>query len=368
MLKPFIGLALVLLSVRGLVNSAPTRIDLPAQEARPHLTVQDVSQRQGAASGDSASELELAEAYWRGSGVPENRAKAVEWYEKAAEHGSAEAQDFLGEIYMTGDIMPKNEKAAVSWYKKAARSGNVNAMFNLGVYYYNGDGVGVNDGLSYAWFTLAKEGGAKEAAAAVQRAESELKDWQITDSLKQIAQMYEKNGDMPENQAEAARWWLKAAARGDQDAQLQIANKLPNGQGVTQDFTQARHWCEEAAKVTVRGEYCIGFIYQRGLGVTADAKEARKRYEFAGKRGDGPSAKALAQMELAGEGGKVDRIDACVQYARLAWMGDNDAIQTLRHLKKQMSTRDWKKVQEQLRTFRIDPKKLDAMLMNVAGQ
>ncbi|MEY3876557.1 MAG: hypothetical protein RLZZ191_240, partial [Pseudomonadota bacterium] len=40
--------------------------------------------------------------YANGDGVPENDAKAVEWYTKAADQGHAEAQNNLGGMYSDG--------------------------------------------------------------------------------------------------------------------------------------------------------------------------------------------------------------------------------------------------------------------------
>ncbi|MGC1088569.1 MAG: hypothetical protein WA894_09045, partial [Candidatus Acidiferrum sp.] len=99
-------------------------------------------------------------------------------------------------------------------------------MYHLGAAYYNGDGVPVSDSLSYAWFRVAKEAGNPNAAEAVQRAESELKPETITIGLDKIAEMYEADGSLPENETEAARWWSVAAARGDEDARVALAVKM----------------------------------------------------------------------------------------------------------------------------------------------
>jgi TPR repeat protein len=272
-------------------------------------------------------------------------------------------------MYLTGQGVEQNKPQAVIWYHKSARQGNANAMYNLGAAYYNGDGVPVNDSFSYAWFTLAKEAGSQRAVEAVQRAESELRPLAITDGFKKIAEMYEKGEYLPENQAEAARWWLKAATRGDQDAQAAIAIKLINGQGVPQDLAQGRYWCSEAAKQdNAPAEYCMGYMYQRGLGVTRDAKQARKWYERAATRGNISAIKTLALMEATGEGGKTDRLTACLLYARLAATGDNEALRSLAKLKKEIGAKEWKKVQEQLPRMRISPEKLDTALQQVDPQ
>jgi len=364
------SLGLAFFPVQAPASPAAPSADTRAQDNQSQLGPQGISRLQAqAASGDSSAELKLARAYWQGDGVPVNQETAAQWCRKAAVNGNAEAQEFLGEMYRTGEGVVQDKKEAVAWYQIAARQGDVSAMFNLGAAYYNGDGVSIDDELSYAWFTLAKDAGSEKGAQAVQRAESELKDWNITNSFKKIAEMYEKGGARPENQAEAARWWMTAAKKGDQDAQIQIANKLLNGQGVTRDLTQGRYWCNELAKAKdFRGEYCMALIYQRGLGVNPDAKEARKWYDLAAEAGDVPAIRAVAQMDATGEGGKIDRPAACLQYARLAAAGDKDALQSLARLRKEIDAKELARVEQQLGMTRIDLKKLDAALAQIATQ
>jgi len=57
---------------------------------------------------------------------PQDDAKAIKWYLKAAEQGNADAQNNLGLMYQT---------EAIKWYLKAAEQGNTGAQFNLGLMY-----------------------------------------------------------------------------------------------------------------------------------------------------------------------------------------------------------------------------------------
>lgn len=322
-----------------------------------------------AETGDPAAQLNLARAYERGDGVARDEQKAAEWYRKAAEAGNAVAQNRLGEMYRSGEGVKENKQAAVEWYHKSARHGNADAMCNLGAAYYNGDGADTDDSLSYAWFTLAKRAGCERAAEAVERAESQLRPSAITQGIKRIAEMYDRGEFLPENQVEAAAWWLRAAERGDPDARLAYATKLINGQGVAQDLEQGHALCSKAVKEgDSRGDYCMGYLYQRGLGVTLNTKKARNWYERGATRGNPGAIKALAQMEVAGEGGKVDRLKACLLYAALAAAGDKDALRSLARLKKEVSANDWSKIEKQLPEMRVDPAKLDSALLQVDAQ
>lgn len=283
-----------------------------------------------------------------------------------AEAGDSAAQDTLGTKYLVGDGVEENKEEAVNWFRKSARQRNSSAMYHLGAAYYNGDGVPVSDSLSYAWFRVAKEAGNPNAAEAVQRAESELKPETITIGLDKIAEMYEADGSLPENETEAARWWSVAAARGDEDARVALAVKMVSGQGVPQDLTKGRHWCDQAAKNrNHRAEYCMGHIYEQGLGVKRDPKKAREWYEPAAAAGLIQAMRALALMEIAGEGGKVDRISAFLLYARLAESKDEGALRSLAKLRKEITPKEWTTLQPFLIHIRIDPAKLDRVLQRI---
>lgn len=283
-----------------------------------------------------------------------------------AEAGNAPAQDALGTKYLVGEGVTENKEEAVKWFRKSARQGNASAMYHLGAAYYNGDGVPISDSLSYAWFRVAEEGGNVNAKEAVQRAESELKPETITAGLDKIAEMYEPDGSLPENQAEAARWWSMAAERGDEDAKLKLAVKMVNGQGVQRDPAKGRHICDQAAKSNnPRAEYCLGYIYEKGLGVKPDLKKAREWYEPAAAVGLTQAMTALAPMEIAGEGGKVDRVDAFLLYARLAEAKNEGALRSLARLRKELTPKEWARLQQPLRHLRIDPVKLDHILQGI---
>ena len=53
--------------------------------------------------------------------------EAVEWWQKAAEQGLAEAQFNLGNCYYWGEGVAKDNEKALKWYQKAAAQGNEDA-------------------------------------------------------------------------------------------------------------------------------------------------------------------------------------------------------------------------------------------------
>ena len=112
------------------------------------------------ASAQTAEELNAKgeEYYFAG-----DYTKAVEYYQKAAEQGHADAQCYLGVCYANGSGVTKNYAEAVKWYLKSAEQGNAKAQNNLGVCYYNGEGVAQSYTEAVKW--LKKAAGQGDAMA-----------------------------------------------------------------------------------------------------------------------------------------------------------------------------------------------------------
>jgi hypothetical protein len=62
--------------------------------------------------------------YQQGYGVPENNAKAANWFRQAAEQGLASAQYNLGVMYQHGTGVAKDEIEGLAWFILAAASGD----------------------------------------------------------------------------------------------------------------------------------------------------------------------------------------------------------------------------------------------------
>ena len=55
----------------------------------------------------------------------------MSWFQKAADHGEAAAQNNLGVMYLNGYGVSQDEAAALSWFRKAADQGYAPAQDNL---------------------------------------------------------------------------------------------------------------------------------------------------------------------------------------------------------------------------------------------
>jgi uncharacterized protein len=83
----------------------------------------------------------VAVIYAEGLGVPQDYAKAAQWFRKAAEQGDTYAQSSLAWLYAQGHGVKKDDREAANWYRKAAVGGDARSQYHLGRLYLAGKGV-----------------------------------------------------------------------------------------------------------------------------------------------------------------------------------------------------------------------------------
>ena len=104
--------------------------------------------QKAAAQGYSWAEYALGSHYMLGLGVAQDRAEAAKWFQlvageddyaaaaesfaRQAENGEDDAQFFLGMMYHHGHGVPQDDAKALEWFQKAADQGYVVAHFTLG--------------------------------------------------------------------------------------------------------------------------------------------------------------------------------------------------------------------------------------------
>ena len=84
--------------------------------------------------GDASAFALMGSFHGRGQyGLPQDSAKAVELYHRAAKLGSAIAYNNIGNAYDNGKGVERDEKMASHYYELSAMGGDLNARYNLGV-------------------------------------------------------------------------------------------------------------------------------------------------------------------------------------------------------------------------------------------
>ncbi len=140
---------------------------------------------------DADAQFELGKRYARGENC--NVVVAAKCYQKAAEHGHADAQYELAWMYFNCNGVPCDEIQAGAWAKKAADQHNARALYLLGYCCVHG------------------------------------------------------RGGMHEDETQAVEWWRQAANLGYVHAQYVLGDAYFNGRGIPQSYEQALSWFAKAA-------------------------------------------------------------------------------------------------------------------------
>ena len=119
-----------------------------------------------AEQGDAEAELKMGLRHTTFAWGDKDDRKAVQWFEKAAQHGQVEAQFRYGAALLEGQGVVQEYKEAFLWLEKAAQGGNVEAQYAIGEMYREGIGTQSNAELAYLWFNLAASQGIDKAVAA----------------------------------------------------------------------------------------------------------------------------------------------------------------------------------------------------------
>jgi TPR repeat protein len=117
-----------------------------------------------------------------------------------------------------------------------AEQGNAVAQNDLGVRYGNGRGVPEDHAEAARWYRLAAEQGRATAQFL-------------------LGNMYDVGEGVPEDDVEAVRWYRRSADQGDANAQMLLGIKYSKGEGVPEDFVVAYMWYNlTAAQGTENGQ------------------------------------------------------------------------------------------------------------------
>ena len=220
----------VLALVFGFVGAAPVRADECGDI--PKL-------QQEAQAGKPQAQMELADCFFMGKGVPKDWLQATELCRKAAEQGYAPAQYKLGSIYKYGNPeVPKDENEAERWYSKAAqglpalaKQGDAFAQYTLGMMY-----------------TLGEGGLPKDVKVAVQYHRKAAEQGHAA-AQNRLGQMTKNGIGVPKDESKGVAWIRKAADQDHAWSQFQLGEMYEQGDGVPQDFGEAEKWYRKAEGV-----------------------------------------------------------------------------------------------------------------------
>jgi TPR repeat protein len=94
-----------------------------------------------------------------GDGLPQDYAKALEYYRKAADKRDAGSMRQIAIAYEKGQGVPADPAQAAQWYERAANRGDALAQQVVGLKFAKGEGgLAKSVTAAYKWLTLAASG------------------------------------------------------------------------------------------------------------------------------------------------------------------------------------------------------------------
>ena len=154
--------------------------------------------------GNAEAQAQIGYMTYQGEGVPVDKAKALQWYRKAAVQGNRDAQYNLAVAHAFGDGVARNDAEALLWYRRAAEQGSAVAQYSLGVSYALGEGAAQSDGEAVKWYSAAAEQG-------------------YADAQYKLGNIYREGNGVERDLTEAMHWYKLAAAQGHREAQAGLA-------------------------------------------------------------------------------------------------------------------------------------------------
>ena len=333
-----------------------TTVSVWGEAATLPITAKVSQLKAKAEKGFVEQQMELANAYFVGSGVPRDVERAAHWFEKAAQAGHAEAQNQIGYFYEAGIGVPVNLERSTHWYQLAAAAGSIQGEVNLGVAYLKGHGVAKDEGMAANCFTKAFHKGSGIAAAylgdmyyfgagkPVDRAQAE--EWYVAgaklhDALAayRLGSMYSVVDDHPHDSRKATEL-LRASANGGYVAAMHsLGLLLVKEPKLAKSEHEAVDWLEEAAKSgNWRSSIVLGVLSREGNGTPVDYETAYLHFLVAARQG-GPQAQSLVANDLRNIGSRLGPYEvAKLESATKEWLAQNNF--SLQYVKKVGKNRD----------------------------
>jgi len=141
-----------------------------------------------------------------------------------------------------------------------------------------------------------------------------------------LGDLYRLGQGVPQDYAEAALWYRRAADQGYSDAQYNLGNLYEVGQGVPQDNAQAIQWVRKSAdqgNATAQG--LLGLMYEDGEGVPKDEAQAIQWLRKGAENGDAYAQCILGHRYHDGKVVPQDYAQAALWYREAAAQGNGPA-------------------------------------------
>jgi localization factor PodJL len=171
-----------------------------------------------------------------------------------------------------------------------------------------------------------------------------------------VALKYLDGDGVPADDKEAAKWLARAADGGEPVAQYRLGTVYERGRGVPADAAKAVHWYQAAANQGNRkAMHNLAVAYAEGSGVKKDFTEASRWFSRAANLGLSDSQFNLAVLYERGLGVPQSPLNAYKWYAIAAAQGDTESKARLQVIATQLSADDRAAAQHAADAFKPSP-------------
>lgn len=227
--------------------------------------------------GNAYVMFHLGAMHEAGTGIAKDEREAVRWYQRGANAGSPHAMTSLGLMLIAGRGAAKDQPEGIRLLKAAADRDHPEAMRRLALLLI--EGTALTQNLPEAERLLTK---AAQAGNVL--------------SMVDLGSRYDAR-ETEEGWREAAKWYARAADRGNSTAMVRLGILHQDGNGVPKDETAAANLYRKAADDgSSSGMHNLAMLLDRGHGVDRrDPEQAASLMLQAIDLGDQFSIKEMAQ-------------------------------------------------------------------------
>lgn len=236
--------------------------------------------QQAASKGKVDAMAALGELYENGQGTPKDRAKAIDWYALAGEHGDGISAARAATLRALPPEKPQTPADQIAALQPLAASGNANAQLRLALL------LGPTDKTAaIGWLQKSANGGNLEAKL-------------------RYAFMLVQGKDVPGDATQGYKLLGEAADAGLGLAQFEYGRALVVGNpSVPADPARGITYLQKAATQKVpEAAATLGEIYERGVGTAVNLKESLTWYQLALAYGYASARASVDRVQLTMSG------------------------------------------------------------------
>ena len=242
-----------------------------------HLAIAAGHYRDAAERGHRSAQLRFGLALMNGRGVEQDTQAGETWLRRAGLAGDPLAAAMVGDLYARVGSEPPNFCEAGQWFQRAAEAGHIGAARALGQLSLRGGGFGIDPVTATHWLRVAATAGDMPAAYELGIClahgigtpcdETEALEWfhRAIDAMPAArfwcGRMLMEGRGGPVDLPAARACFLRAAADGNWDAVVVVAEMLVNGRGGPPDRPTAMRMFDRAAAQGHKGaQYALAVL------------------------------------------------------------------------------------------------------------